>query len=144
MSYTKLIIAAVALVAILAGLWALEHHGYTRRANEDVAALAKLEKLEAAETLHQTKEVANETVKYVEAITKPVDAPVIRVCVSHPARVPVTSQTGPKSNDTPIVRADDQVQPTDWSTEPVVRAGRDADAQVNTLIDYIENVCKPK
>lgn len=83
---------------------------------------------------------------YVDKVTKPVaPAPVVRVCqpaAGSAGRVLPTTRAPELPDATSAVRAEDQGFVTeDWDTTPTVTAGRDADAQVVALQEYITHVC---
>ncbi len=97
---------------------------------------------------HDRITVAQEAKTY-EAATDPLEpiaAPIVRMCIvpiASPA-VPSAHSAGSGDHATAAVREPDPPVPTvvDWNTEPLVRAGHNADAQVIALQDYITHVCQ--
>lgn len=138
----NVLIAIVAAVLIFLGGFAT---GYKWVSNSVVASNVKVEKKQEVQHEQQTLEAGREgdTFKAAKAAPLAQPAPVIRVCPPiHP--MPRPSTAGPLPDVTPAHGSDDQAGSTAWDSAPVVKAGRDADAQIAGLQDYIRNVCKPK
>jgi hypothetical protein len=94
----------------------------------------------------QVVEVKREAEEYKNEIARPVaPAPVVRLC-PRPRTVPATSPAGPVDHDEAEHRKPDPELPAvaEWNSEPVVRAGRDADAQIKVLEEYINNGCQKR
>ena len=100
------------------------------------------------ETQHATDvgTVQKEGTTYAGQIAAPViRAPIIRLCPEVPrSPMPAAAGAGPEDHAEAPGREADQGRPTTWDSTPVVRAGRDADAQIAGLQDYILKVCRPK
>ena len=108
----------------------------------NAAAEVKEEKQHAVDT----GTVQREGTTYAAQIAAPViRAPIIRLCPEIPrSPVPAAAGAGPEDHAQAPGGEGDQGRPTTWDSTPVVRAGRDADAQIAGLQDYILNVCRPK
>ena len=100
------------------------------------------------ETQHATDvgTVQKEGTTYAGAIAAPIlPAPIIRLCPDlHVPSLQAGAIAGPSADAEAPHGAGDQGQPATWDSTPVVRAGRDADAQIAGLQDYILKVCRPK
>lgn len=145
----RLVLYGVGLAAIIGLLWfahhTIWHAGYDARTSQDAAALARLEKIDHAQAIADTKEVGKEAKEYVEAIHTPVTAPVVRVCNNpRPARVPVATETGRTADAATEVRSEPAPDIGIDIGQPVVQEGHNADAQVIALQAYITNVCRPR
>ena len=122
-----------------------------------VGAQGCLKNVEKANAVEQAKEVKQHTVDVTTAtsegetfakttaapLAKP--APTIRLCppLRGKALLP-SSAARPEANAEVPSGGENPQQPTFWDTTPIVKAGRDADAQIAGLQDYITNVCRPK
>lgn len=144
-AYAKVIGAAVlALSLFLAGY----HFGGLAPKLACVQAQVKTEALAQAKRTKDTATVAEEAKTY-DAATDPVQplpAPVVRVCRAPPApaAVPNAAASGFRAHEaTPLpAAAPRDPLPGPDIGRPVVQAGRDADAQIAGLQDYIAKVCE--
>jgi hypothetical protein len=108
----------------------------------DAAAEVKEEKQHSADV----GTVQKEGTTYAVTIAAPVlPAPIIRLCPDlHVPPLQASAVGGPETHAEAADRGEDSGQPATWDSTPVVRAGRDADAQIAGLQDYILKVCRPK
>jgi hypothetical protein len=142
--------AALACLLLIGAFGAGWHFG--GQAPKLAAAKQEL-KQEAAEDTKRTTDqttVAQEAKTY-EAATDPLaplPAPVVRLCYnSTTPAVPSAHPAGPGAHGpvpVPDAGGGDSHLPTyvQWNTRPLVQIGRNADAQVAGLQDYITRVCQ--
>lgn len=128
----------------------LEHRGAEKCVQNVEASNAKETKKEDIQHGKDVTETQTEGKTFETAKTEPIaPAPVITlgVCPTlHHKAGPSSATAGSGAHGEAEVRGEDQGLPAvvRWDTEPVVRAGHDADAQVKGLQDYILNVCRPQ
>jgi len=132
-------------VAVIAAFLAGWHFG--RQGLELKDAKTEVKQEAAQDTKRRTDEgtVAQEAKTY-EAATDPLAplaAPIVRMC-DYSTPVPTAHPAGSGAHEAPALRAADPPVPavTLWHTEPLVRDGHNADAQVVGLQDYIAHVCQ--
>lgn len=142
----KTIASLVALVlAFLAG-WHFGRQGLELK--DSKAEVKQAAAVQAKQTTDQ-KTVATEAKTY-EAATDPLaplPAPIVRMCdYRAPTAVPSPHPAGPGAHAPAAVRTADPPVPAvvEWHTEPLVRDGHNADAQIAGLQDYIARVCQAK
>lgn len=139
------------LALVVVGFMFHERHIGAKECVQNVAKSNEAE--QQRETVQRGKDegtVQKEGKDFETAKTEPIaPAPVITlgVCpdVHHKASTTAPAASSGHNGEAPL-RADDTGLPTtvQWNTEPVVRAGHDADAQITGLQDYITTVCRPK
>lgn len=116
--------------------------------------LRNVEKANAVETAKEDKQhttdlstVTIEGKTYAAAKSAPLatPAPVIRMCPKLPGKTVLgPAEARPSPDDGAPGGGGNSSQPTIWDTTPLVKTGRDADAQIRGLQDYIITVCRPK
>src|SRR4029077_5526710 len=118
--------------------------------------LSNVQKANVVEQKKEEKQYATDTVTvqsegktYADTTRAPLStpAPVIRLgmCPKLPGKAVSGSSTpGPSTDVGTESGGGDQKQPTLWDTTARVKTGRDADAQIRRLQDYIIKVCRPK
>lgn len=131
------IVAGVVLV--IATVLYLEHRGAAACKAADVEAVTKQETINEAKESKAIIEITDEDKTYHEAVTAPVDAPVVRVCRNQasPVLPTTTSPSGP--NVQPPIRTE-LIEGPDIG-KPILTEGRNADAQVKALQEYVTKVC---
>jgi hypothetical protein len=142
----RTLIEIVAGVILFIGFVAYERHRGAEQCIADNKAAVIDQKLQNAEMRGgQIVETKREAEEYKDAIARPV-APVdvVRLC-PRPSAVPAPSPAGSFDHGEAELRKPDPQLPAtvEWNPEPVVRAGRDADAVIEQLERYITNVCRP-
>lgn len=139
------ILVYLGAAALLAGSGFIGGVRYVR--GQEARAIVKEVKKEEAQHDRDVGTVVAEGSTYDRETSAPLNtpAPSIRVCPA-PRKVPPASPAGPKVDAAGPLRGDDtQIAPAIvWDSTPTVVAGRDADAQVAGLQDYIVRVCRPK
>lgn len=134
----------VVLLVIFGFAWHERHIGAQKCIQGDQHAAAIEEAHNAALQAQGTTTVYQEAMQYHDAISAPVAHPVHVVCEPpHPSPVPSPAATGPVSDgDTPLPGPNHPAPLPDQSLGPELQAvGRDADAQIHELQDYILRVC---
>jgi hypothetical protein len=136
--------AVLILVAVLACFAA----GYYLRDLQDTThTQAAVIKQTAANQKTEARDdgtIAIEEKAYDDAILQPVAAPVVRLCVASAAAVSQTTAPAGRPHATAAGGAEHQpdfVQGPDIG-RPLVTAGRDADALIAGLQDYVAKVCR--
>jgi len=138
--------AEIAAALLLFGLFViyLEHRGAEACLNKDASVAAHQEEQTAVKTALATNTITIERDAYVEAKLVPVaDAPDV-TCVRHtPGAVLQTTATGPGDDGRLRLPARDSgpVELSPHIAENTIAIGRDANAQVKALKDYIYKVC---
>src|SRR5438132_4882338 len=134
-----LILTLLVAVIIVGWSWYERHAGAAGclqgvKAN-NAAAEVKEEKQHSADV----GTVQKEGTTYAVTIAAPVlPAPIIRLCPDlHVPTLQASAGPGSAPDAEAPGREGDQGQPATWDSTPVVRAGRDADAQIAGLQDYI-------
>lgn len=136
--------------AVLGWSWLCYHQGSLAPQLAEAKKELKVDARADAKRATDSKTVAEEAKTY-EAATdplKPVDAPHVSVCYYAPAAAPVPAARAPGSGTAAPTPLPTATPPTPVSGpdigRPSVQVGRDADAQVVGLLDYIERVCQAK
>lgn len=142
----RLILLGVLIIVIFGFAWHERHIGAQKCLQNVEKASALEEGKQATQYTADQRTVSNEGKTYEAAKTASVaPAPVIRLCPKLPRQtVQVASGTRPKADAKASSGGGDSPQPALWDSTPVVKAGRDADAQISGLQDYILYVCRPK
>ena len=138
----KIILVLACAVFLFLGVLYERHEGAVSCVASDVKAAVKQEVKVAADTAAAQVVVKQEGADYAQEKSKPIThAPVIRLCApaqpSNSSPVLPASTPGPIPDAAPAERA--EVKEVD--TGPIIAVGRDADAQVEKLQDYIIKVC---
>jgi hypothetical protein len=143
----RLVLTLAFILLFIGYSWYERHKG----ASECLGNVAKANAVEQKkENIQHTADVGvvqREGQKYVETIGAPltIAAPVIRLCPALSGEtVSATASAGPEAHAEASVRGGDTEQSTFWDSTPVVKAGRDANAQIAGLQEYITKVCRPK
>ncbi len=130
--------------------------GGARQRLEVAQSTLKRESGQIATLQSDQKTVTQEAETYANATTAAIPdaaAPVVSVCYyrTAPAALPSAHPAGPLSHEAapvPAARGGDPAVPVAtvrrWDTKPVVQIGRDANAQVAGLQDYIAKVCQAR
>lgn len=145
----RLIVEAVALALIALGVGLYLHHVKMTGAKEclqaNAVAVGKQRTADALVYGEKVKVVNEEKAKYEQDLLSPVtNMPVYRImrvegsCVSMPLTAAATQGN---HGGAPIRSSNSGQPPTTWSSAPLVQAGKDADAQVTVLEDYVRRVC---
>jgi hypothetical protein len=139
------------LIEIVAGILAIVGFAFFERHRGAADCVADNKEAVHSQDVHnaevhgeQSAIVQNEAKEFKDETSRPiVDAPVVRVC-PRARTMPAPSSAAPVDHGDASLRGGNQEVPTvvDWDSRPVVRAGRDADAQIKQLQDYITNVCQ--
>ena len=147
----RLVAGVIVVVGLVALGWQAEvwREGAGRAAESSREAAEALKKAEKAEEKigalkgqidKMTTKRIGDTFDAVVKAPLSVPAPVYRVCrAGVPATTPATGQPDDKA---PSGGGDPGGSPPVWDSTPVVTIGRDADAQIAGLQDYITNVCR--
>lgn len=142
----RLISLGIMAVMAVSGFFYIEHLGAQK-------CLRNVEKANVVEERKEDKQHAADVItvqhegQTLEAIkAAPIaPAPVVRLCPKlHSQTVQGSSAARSSPDAVPPSGGDNSSQPTLWDSTPVAKAGRDADAQIRGLQDYITNVCRPK
>ena len=142
----RLISLGIMAVAAVCMFFYIEHLGAQKCLQNVEKASAIEESKQATQYTADQGTVSNEGKTYEAAKTAPVaPAPVVRLCPRLPRQaVQAAAGSGSAVDGKAPGGGGDSAQPTLWDSTPVVKAGRDADAQIAGLQDYILNVCRPK
>src|SRR6266404_8739410 len=142
----RLILLGVFILVIFGFAWHERHIGAQKCLQNVDKASAIEESKQATQYTADQGTVSNEGKTYEAAKTAPVaPAPVVRLCPRLPRQaVQAAAGSGSAVDGKAPGGGGDSAQPTLWDSTPVVKAGRDADAQIAGLQDYILNVCRPK
>lgn len=142
-------LVAVAIICVAFGLFV--RHERSVGAAEVKAKIEAAVEAERERVREEEKKAArnNTTIgeHYVQAVTTPVtDAPVVRVCKPAASQKPVLRSSEQPAAVVPdagtAVSAENSGELAfDWDTKPVIEVGRDADAQVIGLQEYIQHNC---
>jgi hypothetical protein len=142
--------AAFIAVLVLVVIGAAWHERYVGAQG----CLKNVEKANVVETAKEEKQhtadtttVQTEAKTYAAAKSAPltVPAPRIGLCPALPRKaLSGTPAPGSAPNAGTPGGGADTVKPTFWDTTALVKAGRDADAQIRGLQDYIITVCRPQ
>ena len=131
---------------LIAGV-AYERHEGAKGCREADTKAASNQAIKVAQQTGAAAEITKqEAQNYVEAISQPIVAPVVRVCVAkaNPSAVLHPPSPSPLPDAAPSIsqpaRSDSQGRDIGAAVESV---GRDADAQVAALQDYVNRVCRP-
>lgn len=141
------IAAGLVIVGLLGWIY---HQGGKSCRNQVQTEKAHQETEQAKTDVRNAHEVAREEREYHETISRPVDpVPAVRLCRPRSAPVPTPRAPTEGAHEAPLDRSDhphdDQEGPGPDIGPELVTAGRNADAQVKGLQDYILNVClKPR
>ena len=138
--------SVILCLAFIGWSWHERHIGAQKCLQNVEKASAIEESKQATQYTADQGTVSNEGKTYEAAKTAPVaPAPVIRLCPKLPRQtVQGAPSAGPQADGKASGGADDSQGVTVWDTTALVKAGRDADAQITGLQDYILNVCRPK
>lgn len=140
----RIIWIAIVVVVIIGFAWHERHLGAEKCIQGDEKAAAIQEAHNADILSRGTTTVFQEAAEYHEAIATPVAHPVRVMCESpRTHEVPAAAASGPVSNGAASLPGPDHSAPVpDQSIGPELQAvGRDADAQIIELQDYIRRVC---
>lgn len=140
----RLIWVAIVIVIIMGFTWHERHVGAEQCIQRDQKATATQETHNAAVLAQGVTTVYQEATDYNDAISAPVARPVhVRVCESPaPSPVPDPAAAGPVSDGSPPLPGSDHAAPVPSDIGPELQAvGRDADAQIVELQDYVRRVC---
>ena len=140
----RLLWVVVVVLVIVGFAWHERSLGAAKCVQADERAAAAQEGHNAAVLAQGTTTVYQEASDYHEAVSAPIAHPVHVVCESPRTRgVPQAAPTGPVSNGAPALPGPDHAAAVpDESLGPELQAvGRDADAQVRELQDYVRRVC---
>src|SRR6266404_9496551 len=142
----RLILLGVLVIVIFGFAWHERHIGAQKCLQNVEKASAIEEGKQATQYTADQGTVSNEGKTYEAAKTAPIaPAPVIRLCPHLPRQaVQAAPSAGSQADGKAPGGADDSQGVTVWDTTALVKAGRDADAQITGLQDYILNVCRPK
>jgi hypothetical protein len=138
----RTIIEVLAVLALVGGFALYEQHrGAAKCIAADAAAVAKQEVHVAVKGELDAKTINDEArvFKNVLAEPAPIDVPHVRLCHYTPAALPRAAAPRPLPDAAPAGRSQDQGTPD--LGPPLVKVGRDSDAQVIGLQDYVKNVC---
>ena len=142
-------IVGVVLVAILV----LVVYSWNERLIGAAGCLRNVQKADVAAQLQEEKQhtadvaaVQREGSTYAVTIAAPIlPAPIIRLCPDlHVPALQASALPGREAHGEVALGEKDQGQPATWDSTPVVQVGRDDDAKITALQDYIVKVCRPK
>jgi len=147
---TKLAGAAIALLVLLIVVGGFAWHerslGAAKCVQADAKAVSAQEAHNATVEAQGTTTVFQEASDFHEATSAPIAHPVqLRVCNASPrGSLPDSGSTGPIGHDSPALPgSSDGAAVQGESVGPKLQElGRDADAQVRELQDYIVKVCR--
>lgn len=142
-----IVILVITAIGLVGGYTWHERRIGARECTQGVKeATAKEDTREQVQHAADVVTVQKEGKSYEEAVVAPIKpAPIVWVCPPvHQETVPAAATAGPETNAKAPVRGEDQSRPTAWDSTLVVKDGRDANAQIEGLQDYIRNVCKPQ
>ena len=143
------IIAAIAIVWLGSLVGAYEA-GAVHIEKSDAKGATKQDVKVATQEGVSSEKVKEEGQTYAQNLSVPATgAPTLVMCpvLPSPARTVLqTRPSRPSPSEAPPVRAGDMQQSpeTEWDSTPTVQVGKDADSQINGLLDYVRDVCKPK
>ncbi len=140
----RLIWIVVIALVIVGFAWHERSLGAAKCIQADERAAATQEGHNATILAQGVTTVYQEASEYHEAVSAPIARPVHVVCEpSHPSLMSQAATTRPVSDGTPALPGSDHSAPVpDESLGPELQAvGRDADAQVRELQDYVRRVC---
>src|SRR5438132_11877704 len=142
----RLVWALLVIVVVLGFSW------HERRIGA-AGCLQNVQKTNAAAEVKEEKQhstdvgtVQKEGTTYAVQIAAPVlRAPIIRLCPDlHVPPLQGAAAPGSEAHQDAADRGADSGEPPTWDSTPVVQAGRDANAHIAGLQDYILKVCRPK
>jgi hypothetical protein len=133
-----ILIALVALVLFFAGFYV----GRLQPELKDARATVSQMTQNQAKAVTEAGTINQEAATYAKTLADPapVDAPHVSLCHYAPAAVPKTTTPRPGADEAPAVRKPDPSPPRDVGP-PLVKIGRDSDAHVKALQDYITKIC---
>jgi hypothetical protein len=140
----RLIWIAALVITIIGFAWHERHLGAEKCIEADERATAAQEAHNVAVLAQGTTTVYQEASDYHEAVTAPIARPVhLRVCQpSATSPVPNAAPAGPVGNGAASLPGSGDAAPVQSDVGPELQAvGRDADAQINQLQDYVRRVC---
>ncbi|SRR6266404_3686015 len=142
----RLILLGVFILVIFGFAWHERHIGAQKCLQNVDKANAIEESKQATQYTADQGTVSNEGKTYEAAKTAPVaPAPVVRLCPRLPRQaVQATPDAGSTTDGKASGGREASPGVTAWDTTALVKAGRDADAQIAGLQDYILQVCRPK
>lgn len=135
------------IVAALFLVWGtvlyLEHRGAAACREADAVAVTRQEARNAAQAADDTQLIHEEAQAYAQTLSAPdpIDVPDVRLCHYPAAAVP---QAAPARPGAPAAAANGATNPPVAEPDlgpPLVKLGRNADAQVRALQAYIREVC---
>ena len=143
---SSLILTLLLAVVIVGWTWYERHAGAAGCLQGVKASNAAAEVKEEKQHSADTATVQREGVTYAVQIAAPIiAAPRIRLCPElHVAPLQASAAPGSEPDAKAADRGEDPQRATTWDSTPVVQAGRDANAQIAGLEDYILKVCRPK
>lgn len=117
--------------------------GASCRVSDAAKVLKQVESNSKQESLDEIH-ITREAITLAAAQASPVAAPVVRLCNPPPRSVPATTPARPEPDGEAPIRGLDSSNavPGPDIGRPLVQSGRDADAQVIALQDYIQHVCR--
>lgn len=136
--------AAAAAFLLIASFGAGWHFGGQSGKLADTAHVAQQEAGVIKQTASDTAQINDEAKHYADAQLVPVSAPAVSLCHYTPAAVPRAAAAGPLPHaaaELPAANPPNPVPGPDIG-RPLVSIGRDANAQVAALQDYINHVCR--
>lgn len=145
----RIVWIGIIIVAFLGYTWYERHVGAKECIQNVIASNTKEGKKEDIQHGKDITETQKEGQAYETAKNEPIaPAPIIRlgVCPTlHHEAGSAAPVSGRIPNAEASIRTENQELPPviRWDTEPVVRAGHEADAQITGLQKYILNVCRP-
>lgn len=145
--YERLILLGVIAVMAVSGFFYIEHLGAQKCVKDYEAASAVETRKENVQHGKDVTTTQNEGQTFEAAKTAPVaPAPVVSLCspLHRPAKQAPATPTSSPDAKAPGGATPEELPPVRWDTEPIVRIGHEADAQIAGLQDYITNVCRPK
>ena len=143
---SSLILTLLLAVVIVGWTWYEQHAGAAGCLQSVQKTNAATEVKEEKQHSADTETVHHEGATYALQIAAPIlPAPIIRLCPElHVAPLQASAAPGPEPDAKAADRGEDPQRATTWDSTPVVQAGRDANAQIAGLEDYILKVCRPK
>jgi hypothetical protein len=147
--YAHAIWAAIVFLALILGALYERHQGAQSCLAADAVAATKQQVKVAVGQASATAEVAKEMSDYAQATGQPVTtAPIVRVCpAAKPSRpgpvLPAAAPAGAAARAAELPAAPGPAAAGSDLGASLEAVGRDADAQVRGLIDYITQVCPP-
>jgi hypothetical protein len=143
----RLMLLIVIVCMALGGFFYIEHLGAQKCIKGQETANAAETRKEDIQRGKDESTVQKEGDTLEAAKTAPIaTAPVVSLCPTFhsQARSAAATTEGKPNGETSDRTAAAELPSIRWDTEPIVRIGHEADAQITELQDYITNVCRPK